>query len=126
MGLDRPSCQRLQPLTERFQTSQAELMRQLIAQTQPEAFPESWHRVVAGRPPRLAMQPKRRLPGGLPVVNAVIRRGYIGRQKARHDIAPYHRCRFIGLVKLTRLWRLLASAHQDTCHWFMCGGDRRW
>jgi hypothetical protein len=38
---------RLQALAKWFNTSQAEVMRQLMAQARPEAFPESWHRAVA-------------------------------------------------------------------------------
>jgi hypothetical protein len=42
---------------------------------------------------------------------------------SRHDMTSRHTIGLcIGLVMLTLLWRLPASAHQDPCHRFMGGG----
>jgi hypothetical protein len=43
LRLDRISRVELQGLAERFETSEAEVLRQLIAQACPETFPKSWH-----------------------------------------------------------------------------------
>jgi hypothetical protein len=43
LRLDEPSQTKLQQLVKRFGTSKAEIVRQLIAQAEPEDFPPSWH-----------------------------------------------------------------------------------
>jgi predicted HicB family RNase H-like nuclease len=49
LRLDRASHTKLQRLVKRFQTSRAEIVRQLIAQAGPEDFPERWHLAVNER-----------------------------------------------------------------------------
>jgi hypothetical protein len=43
LRLDDPSQTKLQQLVEQFGASKAEIIRQLIAQAEPEDFPKSWH-----------------------------------------------------------------------------------
>jgi hypothetical protein len=47
LRLDRISRVELQGLAERLETSEAKILRQLIAQACPETFPKSWHWAVA-------------------------------------------------------------------------------
>jgi hypothetical protein len=47
LRLDRIFRVELQGLTERRETSEPEVLRQLIAQACPETFPKSWHWAVA-------------------------------------------------------------------------------
>jgi hypothetical protein len=47
LRLDAPSQTKLVQLVKQFGTSKAEVIRQLIAQAEPEDFPPSWHMEVA-------------------------------------------------------------------------------
>jgi hypothetical protein len=47
LRLDEPSQIKLQQLVKRFGTSKAEIIRQLIAQAEPEDFPASWQMSAA-------------------------------------------------------------------------------
>jgi hypothetical protein len=47
LRLDDLSQTKLQQLIEQFRTSKAEVIRQLIAQAEPEDFPPSWHMTAA-------------------------------------------------------------------------------
>jgi hypothetical protein len=49
LRLDEPSQTKLQQLVTQFGTSNAEIIRQLIAQATPEAFPKSWQMRAAER-----------------------------------------------------------------------------
>jgi predicted transcriptional regulator len=49
LQLDSAAREKLQALADHFAISQAAVMRQLIAQAQPKAFPEGWQRAVAER-----------------------------------------------------------------------------
>jgi hypothetical protein len=49
LRLDDISSLTLQRLVERFHVSRAEIIRQLIAQANPEDFPKSWHLSAAER-----------------------------------------------------------------------------
>jgi hypothetical protein len=46
LWLDEPTRERLERLSRHFKKSSAEIIRQLIAQATPEAFPPSWQLVV--------------------------------------------------------------------------------
>jgi hypothetical protein len=54
MRLDAVTSYKLETLTQTFQCSAAEVIRQLIAQASPEAFPPSWRMAVEERRPRAA------------------------------------------------------------------------
>ena len=45
-GLMRPTREKLESLSKHFKKSSAEIIRQLIAQATPEAFPTSWRLAV--------------------------------------------------------------------------------
>ena len=49
LRLDEPSQTKLQHLVKQFGASKAEIIRQLIAQAEPEDFPSSWHMRAAER-----------------------------------------------------------------------------
>jgi predicted transcriptional regulator len=51
LRLDDPSRTKLQQLVEQFGASKAEIIRQLIAQAEPEDFPASWQMKAIERPP---------------------------------------------------------------------------
>jgi hypothetical protein len=46
LRLDEETSTKLATLTQIFHRSAAEVIRQLIAQATPEAFPQNWHRTV--------------------------------------------------------------------------------
>jgi hypothetical protein len=46
MHLDEASSAKLEQLVQHFDTSAAEVIRQLIAQATPEDFPQNWHLAV--------------------------------------------------------------------------------
>jgi hypothetical protein len=52
LRLDEVTSSKLATLTQTFHRSAAEVIRQLIAQTRPEDFPQSWHLAVDERRPR--------------------------------------------------------------------------
>jgi predicted DNA-binding protein len=54
LRLDEVTSHKLEALTQTFDRSAAEIIRQLIAQATPEDFPSSWHLAVKERPPRKA------------------------------------------------------------------------
>jgi predicted transcriptional regulator len=56
LRLDEPSQTKLQQLVTQFGASKAEIIRQLIAQAEPEHFPKSWHMKASER---RAPQPRR-------------------------------------------------------------------
>jgi predicted DNA-binding protein len=47
LRLDEPSQTKLQQLVKQFGASKAEIIRQVIAQAEPEDFPKSWHMKAA-------------------------------------------------------------------------------
>jgi predicted transcriptional regulator len=49
LRLDQATQRKLETLTQTFQRSAAEVIRQLIAQARPENFPQSWHIAVKER-----------------------------------------------------------------------------
>jgi hypothetical protein len=49
LRLDGPAREKLEDLSTYFDTSAAEIIRHLIAQAAPEAFPTSWHMKAAKR-----------------------------------------------------------------------------
>jgi hypothetical protein len=49
LRLDEPTRERLERLSRHFKKSSAEIMRQLVAQATPEAFPPSWPLAVDER-----------------------------------------------------------------------------
>jgi hypothetical protein len=49
LGLDEMTSRKLEALTQTFNRSAAEIIRQLMAQARPEDFPRSWH-VSVGEP----------------------------------------------------------------------------
>ncbi len=54
LRLDEVTSRKLEALTQTFHCSAAEVIRQLIAQASPEAFPPSWQKAVEERRPREA------------------------------------------------------------------------
>jgi hypothetical protein len=50
MRLDDPTCEKLEELSTHFDTSVAEIIRQLVTQAKPEDFPQAWQ--TAGGPRR--------------------------------------------------------------------------
>jgi hypothetical protein len=52
--LDEGTSRKLEALTETFDRSAAEIIRQLITQAMPEDFPPSWRLAVEERQPREA------------------------------------------------------------------------
>jgi hypothetical protein len=53
---DEPSQTKLQQLVKQFGASKAEIIRQLIAQAEPEDFPASWQMKAIERPPPYAAE----------------------------------------------------------------------
>jgi hypothetical protein len=49
LRLDEPTWERLDALATHFETSGAEIIRQLLAQVTPDTFPASWHLRVTER-----------------------------------------------------------------------------
>jgi hypothetical protein len=49
LRLDEPSQTKLQQLIKKFGTSQAAIIRHLLAQAKPEDFPKSWHMKASER-----------------------------------------------------------------------------
>jgi hypothetical protein len=49
LRLDDPTWETLEALSTHFNTSGAEIIRQLLAQATPDTFPASWHLRVAER-----------------------------------------------------------------------------
>jgi predicted DNA-binding protein len=46
LRLDEPTREKLESLSRHFKKSSAKIIRQLVAQATPEAFPTSWHLAV--------------------------------------------------------------------------------